>query len=90
MKIEGTILGALFCLASHQVLAGDAVALGYNYEGVWTAVTYNRSSTPKGGAHYREAAQACVFALRDLRVRASEDLAWTKIIGNRTEPVTSR
>jgi hypothetical protein len=79
MKINGVAL-ALVCLIAHQVWAGDAVAMGYNYEGVWTAVTYNRSSTPKGGAHYREAAQAGAAAVRDLRVRASEDLAWTKII----------
>jgi hypothetical protein len=90
MKITGLALALLFCLVVHQVSAGDAIAIGYNYDGVWTAVTYNRSSTPKGGAHYREAAQACVFAVRDLRTRASEDLAWTKIIGksDRTGYVT--
>jgi len=75
------ILGSLFCLVAHQVLAGDAIAIGYNYDGVWTAVTYNRSSTPKGGVHYREATRACTFALRDLRVRAGDDLVRTKIIG---------
>lgn len=75
------IFGLLFSLVAHQVLAGDAIAIGYNYDGVWTAVTYNRSSTPKGGPHYRESAQACIFALRDLQVRASEDLVRTKIIG---------
>jgi hypothetical protein len=88
MKI--IIFGALFCLIAGQVSAGDAIAIGYNYDGVWTAVTYNRSSTPKSGPHYREAAQACTFALRDLRVRASDDLARTKIIGqsDRTGYVT--
>jgi hypothetical protein len=88
MKI--IIFGALFCLIADQVSAGDAIAIGYNYNGVWTAVTYNRSSTPKSGPHYREAAQACTFALRDLRVRASDDLARTKIIGqsDRTGYVT--
>ena len=75
------IVGALFCLLAHQAPAGDAIAIGYNNDGVWTAVTYNRSSTPKGGAHYREAVQACTFALRDLRVRANDDLVRTKIIG---------
>ena len=55
--------------------------IGYNYEGVWTAVTYNRSSTPKGGPHYHDAIQACTFALRDLRVRASDDLVRTEIVG---------
>jgi len=75
------IVGALFCLATHLVVAGDAIVIGYNSEGIWTAVTYDRSSTPKGGPHYREAAQACVLALRDLRVRAGENLATTKIVG---------
>jgi hypothetical protein len=81
-----TILGSWLCLTAQSVLAGDAIAIGYNYQGVWTAVTYNRSSTPKGGSHYRDAAHACTFARRDLRIRAPEDLAWTKIIGksNRT------
>ncbi len=80
------IFGSLFCLVGYQVSAGDAIAIGYNCYGVWTAVTYNRSSTPKGGPHYHDATQARIFARRDLYVRASEDLAWTKIIGesNRT------
>ena len=75
------ICGSLFCFFVRQVLAGDAVAIGYNYEGLWTAVTYNRSSTPKGGPHYHDAVQACTFALRDLRVRASDDLVRTEIVG---------
>jgi hypothetical protein len=75
------IVAALFCLIAHQTSAGDAIAIGYNNDGVWTAVTYNRSSTPKGGPHYQDAVQACTFALRDLRVRASDDLVRTKIIG---------
>jgi ATP-dependent protease HslVU (ClpYQ) peptidase subunit len=54
--------------------------IGYNYNGAWTAVTYNRSSTPKGGAHYHLAARACTFALRDLYARASDDLARTEIV----------
>lgn len=75
------ICGWLFCFFVRQVLAGDAVAIGYNYEGVWTAVTYNRSSTPKGGPHYHDAAEACTFAVRDLRVRANDCLARTAIVG---------
>jgi hypothetical protein len=90
MNIQEIILGSLFCLIAHQVSAGDAIAMAYNQDGVWTAVTYNRSSTPKGGPHYRMAAEACAFALRDLRARANEDLASTKIIGesDRTGYVT--
>jgi hypothetical protein len=69
-------------LIPRQSLAGDAIAVGYNERGVWTSVTYNRSSTPKGGPHYHMAVQARVFAMRDLRVRANPgDLAYTKIIG---------
>jgi hypothetical protein len=68
-------------MITHQVAAGDAVVIGYNDDGVWTAVTYNRSSTPKGGAHYRPAIEACTFALRDLRVRANDYLVRTEIIG---------
>jgi hypothetical protein len=75
------IFGCLFCLIGRQVWAGDAIAIGYNYNGVWTAVTYNRSSTPKGGAHYHDAIQACTFAMRDLYARASDNLVRTEIVG---------
>lgn len=68
-------------MIAHHVSAGDAVVIGYNDEGVWTAVTYNRSSTPKGGAHYRPSTEACTFALRDLRGRANDYLVRTEIIG---------
>ena len=74
-------VAAICCVITCPTLAGDAVAIGYNYEGVWTAVTYNRSSTPKGGPHYHNAFQACGFALRDLRARADEDLVRTEIVG---------
>jgi hypothetical protein len=57
------------------------VAIGFNYDGAWTAVTYNRSSTPKGGANYHNSAKACQFAVRDLWARASEYLVRTEIIG---------
>jgi hypothetical protein len=62
-------------------MAGDAVAIGYNYDGVWTAVTYNRSSMPKGGANYHDSSKACQFAVRDLWARATEYLVRTEIIG---------
>jgi len=75
------ICGSLFCLIPHQASAGDAIAIGYKYDGVWTAVTYNRSSTPKGGPHYHDAVQACTFAVRDLHVRASDYLVRTAIVG---------
>lgn len=75
------LLALLLCLIARQVSAGDAIAMGYDNEGVWTAITYFRSSTPKKGHHYWNATQASVFAQRDLRIRANEDLARTKIIG---------
>ena len=84
MKLTGIMLASLLTLAARQAIAGDAGAMGYRYDGVWTAVTYNRSSTPKGGSHYREADQACAAALRDLHTRGAlpnDPLVRTKIIG---------
>src|SRR2546423_5523585 len=79
--MKAFIFAAIFCFFAHQLLAGDAVAIAYNSDGAWSAVTYNRSSTAKGGLHYRKSEQACVFALRDLRVRASDYLARAEILG---------
>ena len=81
MSIKVAILTAISCVVGHLAFAGDAIAIGYNYDGVWTAVTYNRSSTPKGGPHYHDAAQACQFAVRDLWSRASDDLVRAEIVG---------
>jgi hypothetical protein len=90
MSIKTIVSVVLFCLASHQLFAGDAVAMGFNGEGIWTAVTYIRSSDPKGGPHYHDAAQACSIAVRDLRSRAHKGLVRTKVIGqsDRTGYVT--
>ena len=75
-------LGSLLsCFVAAAAFAGDAVAIGYNYDGVWTAVTYNRSSTPKGGANYHDSKKACQFAVRDLWARASDDLVRAEIVG---------
>ena len=60
--------------------AGDAVAIGYNAEGVWTTVTYYCSSTPKGGADYKDEAGAREAAVRDLRQREGKTVATTKVI----------
>lgn len=86
MPIKIMVLGTLLCLLGREVLAGDAVITGYDADGVWTAVTYNRSSTPKGGPHYHDAAKACILAEADLRFRASDHLVRTKILdqSNRT------
>jgi hypothetical protein len=75
------VWGLLTFALARPVFAGDAVAIGYAPDGAWTAVTYNRSSTPKGGPHYHNAEQASVFALRDLWIRASDSLVRTEIIG---------
>ena len=69
----------VFCIAP-QLFAGDAVAIGYNAEGIWTAVTYHCSGTPKGGRDYKDSKQAGEAALRDLHRRAPESLAKATIL----------
>jgi hypothetical protein len=61
--------------------AGDAVAMAYDSDGVWTAVTYIRSTTPKGGTHYHDSAEAAASAKKDLHRRAGTDAFRTKVIG---------
>jgi hypothetical protein len=60
--------------------AGDALAIGYNKDGVWTAATYYSSSTPQGGADYKDEAEARAEAERDLKKRASEGIVRTEIV----------
>jgi hypothetical protein len=81
MLIRLAVLAAISCVVAGPTFAGDAVVIGYNYDGVWSAITYNRSSTPKGGLHYHDSAQACAFAVRDLWSRATDNLARTEIVG---------
>jgi hypothetical protein len=81
MSTKEALLTAICCVVAYPTFAGDAVAIGYNYDGVWTAVTYNRSSTPKGSPNYHNSAKACQFAVRDLWARATEYLVRTEIIG---------
>lgn len=73
----------LLCLTvlSTAARAGDAVVVGYNPDGLWTAITYYRSSTPKGGDDYKDAARAREEALRDLRKRAGENMVMSKVVG---------
>ena len=77
-----TCLWSLLVLATSiaGVHAGDAVAIGYNADGVWTAVTYYSSGTPKGGADYKDEAGAREAAVRDLKTRAGEGIVTTKVI----------
>jgi hypothetical protein len=69
-------------LSSLTARAGDAVAIGYNNQGIWTAVIYYCSGTPKGGSDYKDAAGAREAALKDLKKRAGEDQASSKIIAS--------
>jgi hypothetical protein len=66
--------------ATSPLFAGDAVAIGYNSEGVWTAVTYYSSSTPKGGKDYRTEKEAGEIALADVRKRSEHEVATAKIL----------
>lgn len=55
--------------------------MAYNSDRVWTAVTYIRSATPKGGAHYHDSTEAGASARQDLHRRAGMYLFRTKVIG---------
>lgn len=82
MKRAGLILASWLGLLNGSVQAGDAVVVGYNSESVWTTVTYYCSSTPKGGADYKTAAQARETALRDLRRRGKGELAKESVLSD--------
>lgn len=78
-----TLLTAIAILLSVQKSpAGDAVAIGYNSAGVWTAVTYYCSGTVAGGKDYQNEAGARAAALRDLKKRAGQDLARESILSS--------
>jgi hypothetical protein len=81
MFIKIIFSGILCSLIVSQTQAGDAVAMAYNSDGVWTALTYIRSTTPKGGAHYHDSTEAGASARQDLHRRAGTDLFRTKVIG---------
>ena len=80
LKISATF--AILGLTSLIAQAGDAVAIGYNDTGVWTAVMYYSSGTPKGGSDYKDAKAAGEAALKDLKKRAGEQQATSKIIAS--------
>src|SRR3954471_6550310 len=71
---------ALLALTSLIAHAGDAVAIGFNDKGIWTAVIYYCSGTPKGGSDYKDAAGARDAALKDLKKRAGAQQASSKIV----------
>ena len=65
-----------------QLFAGDAVVVGYNADGLWTAVTYFASSTPKGGRDYKDKAQAREHALRDLKRRGGPGMVRSTVLSD--------
>ena len=67
---------------SSLLVAGDAVAIGYNADGVWTSVTYYSSGKPKGSQDYKIEQEARDEALRDLKKRGGEGLARTEILSS--------
>jgi len=80
-SLNAALLFSLLLVTSkHELQAGDAVVIGYNPDGVWTAVIYYCSSTPKGGADYKEESAAREAAVRDLKKRAGEDLAKVSVL----------
>jgi len=81
MSLKTAGFSLFFCLFINEARAGDAIAMGYNWAGVCTTISHNRSSTPKGGAHYHSAAQACASALHDLHARGDQQTVRSKIIG---------
>ena len=73
---------SLLLATSSWLWAGDAVAIGYSENGIWTDVTYFRSATPKSGKDYRTSEQARQFALRDVRRRSQSEVATTHILSS--------
>src|SRR2546421_6496004 len=71
-----------FLAPASRVSAGDAVAIGYNANGVWTDVTYFRSATPRGGEDYRTSTQAREVALRDVSRRSQAAGATAPILSS--------
>ena len=75
-----TLLSAALLALGSSGLAGDAVAVGYNKDGVWTAVTYYRSSTLKGAWDFKSEDEAKELALADVRKRSDYPVATAKIL----------
>jgi hypothetical protein len=82
MKSLSWVPGFLIVLWAASSFAGDAVAIGYNADGVWTSVTYFCSSTPKGGKDYKTQKEAEEAAIRDLRRRGEIRAAKESILSS--------
>lgn len=76
------VLMVAFAFSSRVVFAGDAVAIAYNREDVWTTVTYYCSSTPPGGKDYQNEKQASETAVRDLHRRSKYPVAKTSVLSS--------
>ena len=79
-QVSALILLSIFGAA--RAIAGDAVAIGYNAQGVWTSVTYYSSGKPKGSSDYKTEAEAREEALRDLKKRGGDQTARSEIISS--------
>jgi hypothetical protein len=82
MRLRLLVFVSLLLLVCAVAHAGDAVAIGYNAEGVWTSVMYYSSGTAKGGADYKDEAGAREAAVRDLKQRAGEGVVRTSILAS--------
>jgi hypothetical protein len=76
------LVGVLFLATNSQLFSGDAVAIGYNSDGVWTSVTYYSSSQPKGSKDYKTETEARDEALRDLKKRGDQTTTRTEILSS--------
>ena len=79
--MKWTLICLSLCVAS-RLIAGDAVAIGYNAEGIWTGVTYYASSKPKGGKDYKTEKEASEEAVRDLQKRSANKAARVEILSS--------
>ena len=80
-KQVSALIFVTFCIAA-RAFAGDAVAIGYNKDGVWTGVTYYASSKPEGGKDYKTENGAREEAMRDLRKRSNYAASTVNILSS--------
>jgi hypothetical protein len=76
------LVSVLFLATNSQLFSGDAVAIGYNSDGVWTSVTYYSSSQAKGSKDYKTETEARDEALRDLKKRGDQTTTRTEILSS--------
>jgi len=76
------LFSSLLLVPCTALFSGDAVAIGYNADGVWTSLTYYSSGKPKGGERYKNESEARDEALRDLRKRGGEGVVRSEIVSS--------